>query len=111
MIQHHPRRPKRCRRITAARDKFLPHAAVKQGDLHCPALRDAGKKPFVLDSPRPTISFKEYAYNEMRYRVLSRTHPIEAQKLLKSAQELVEMRWQTYEHMAKQEPARFQPRA
>ena len=76
-----------------------------------PALRDAGKKPFVLDSPRPTISFKEYAYNEMRYRVLSRTHPIEAQKLLKSAQELVEMRWQTYEHMAKQEPARFQPRA
>ena len=76
-----------------------------------PALRDAGKKPFVLDSTRPTISFKEYAYNEMRYRILSRTHPVEAERLLKSAQELVEMRWQTYEHMAKQEPARFQPRA
>ena len=76
-----------------------------------PALRDAGKKPFVLDSTRPTISFKEYAYNEMRYKVLARTHPVEAERLLKSAQELVEMRWQTYEHMAKQEPARFQPKA
>ena len=76
-----------------------------------PALRAAGKKPFVLDSPRPSIPFKDYAYNENRYRVLTRTHPEEAAKLLQSAQELVELRWQTYEHMAKQEPAKFQPSA
>jgi pyruvate-ferredoxin/flavodoxin oxidoreductase len=74
-----------------------------------PALRAAGKKPFVLDSPRPSIPFKDYAYNENRYRVLTQTHPEEAAKLLQSAQELVELRWQTYEHMAKQEPAKFQP--
>jgi pyruvate-ferredoxin/flavodoxin oxidoreductase len=74
-----------------------------------PALRTAGKKPFVLDSPRPSIPLKDYAYNEMRYKVLTQTHPEEAEKLLRSAQELVELRWQTYEHMAKQEPARFQP--
>jgi pyruvate-ferredoxin/flavodoxin oxidoreductase len=73
-----------------------------------PALRDAGKKPFVLDSPRPTISLQEYAYNEMRYKILQRNNPEEARLLMQSAQELVELRWQTYEHMAKQEPAKFQ---
>ncbi len=74
-----------------------------------PALRAAGKKPLVLDSPRPSIPLKEYAYNEMRYKILTRTNPEEAEKLMQSAQELVELRWQTYEHMAKQEPAKFQP--
>ena len=74
-----------------------------------PALRAAGKKPFVLDSPRPTVPFKDYAYNELRYRVLTKTHPEDAEQLMQSAQELVELRWQTYEHMAKQEPAKFQP--
>jgi len=74
-----------------------------------PALRAAGKKPFVLDSPQPSIPLSEYAYNEMRYKVLQRTHPEAAQQLMKSAQELVELRWQTYEHMAKQEPAKYQP--
>jgi pyruvate-ferredoxin/flavodoxin oxidoreductase len=74
-----------------------------------PALRAAGKKPFVLDSPRPSIPFKDYAYNENRYRILTRTHPEEAEKLLKSAQELIELRWQTWEHMAEQDPAKFQP--
>jgi len=74
-----------------------------------PALRAAGKKPFVLDSPRPSIPLRDYAYNEMRYKVLQRTHPEEAGHLMQSAQELVELRWQTYEHMAKQEPAKYQP--
>jgi pyruvate-ferredoxin/flavodoxin oxidoreductase len=73
-----------------------------------PALRDVGKKPFVLDSPRPSIPLEEYAYNEMRYRTLLKTHPETAEKLMKSAQELVDMRWATYEHMANQKPAKFQ---
>ena len=74
-----------------------------------PALRAAGIKPFVLDSPRPSIPLKDYAYNEMRYRILTKTHPEQAEKLMQSAQESIELRWQTYEHMAKQEPAKFQP--
>ena len=74
-----------------------------------PALRAAGKKPFVLDSPRPSIPLTEYAYNEMRYKVLLKTDPVGAEKLMRSAQELVDMHWQTYEHMAKQEPSKFQP--
>ena len=74
-----------------------------------PMLRAAGKKPFVLDSPRPSIPLTEYAYNENRYRVLKQTHPEEAEKLMRSAQEQIENRWQTYEHMAEQGPAKFQP--
>ncbi len=73
-----------------------------------PALRAAGKRPFVLDSPRPTIPLREYAYNEMRYKVLTKTHPDEAEKLMQMAQETVDRRWQTYEHLSKQEPAQFE---
>jgi len=74
-----------------------------------PTLRDVGRKPFVLDSPRPTIPLEEYAYNEMRYKVLLKTNPEEADELMRGAQELVDRRWETYEYMAEQEPARFQP--
>ena len=74
-----------------------------------PALRAAGQKPFVLDSPRPTVPLEDYIYNENRYRVLKQTHPEEAEQLLRSAQEAIELRWQTYEHMANQEPSKYQP--
>ncbi len=73
-----------------------------------PALRTAGKKPFVLDSPRPTIPLREYAYNEMRYKILTKTHPEEAEKLMQMAQETVNRRWQTYEHLSQQEPTEFE---
>jgi pyruvate-ferredoxin/flavodoxin oxidoreductase len=45
----------------------------------------------------------------MRYRVLVKSNPREAEQLMRSAQELIELRWATYEHMAEQEPAKFQP--
>src|SRR5690606_30941328 len=32
-----------------------------------PELRKIGRNPFVLDSPRPTIPLRDYAYNERRY--------------------------------------------
>jgi len=72
-----------------------------------PALRAAGKKPFVLDSTRPTIQLREYAYNENRYKVLTKTNPQEAERLMQMAQEMVDRRWATYEHLAKQEPGEF----
>ena len=73
-----------------------------------PALRAAGKKPFVLDSIRPTIPLREYAYNENRYKVLTKTNPEEAERLMVMAQETVSRRWETYEHMAKQDPGEFE---
>ncbi len=74
-----------------------------------PALTTVGRKPFVLDSPRPSVPLEDYAYNEMRYKVLLKTNPEEAKALMRGAQELVDRRWQTYEHMARQEPTRYQP--
>jgi pyruvate-ferredoxin/flavodoxin oxidoreductase len=74
-----------------------------------PALTAVGRKPFVLDSPRPSVPLEDYAYNEMRYKVLLKTNPEEAKALMRGAQELVDRRWQTYEYMAEQEPTRHQP--
>ncbi len=73
-----------------------------------PALRAAGRKPFVLDSTRPTIPLREYAYNENRYKVLVKTNPVEAERMMQMAQETVNRRWHTYEQMSKQEPGQFE---
>ncbi|ATX81068.1 pyruvate-ferredoxin/flavodoxin oxidoreductase [Mariprofundus ferrinatatus] len=74
-----------------------------------PMLRQAGKKPFVLDSPTPTMKVRDYAYTEMRYKLLQRNHPEEAERLMNLAQESADLRWATYEHMAEQDPSEFQP--
>ncbi len=73
-----------------------------------PELRSAGKRPFVLDSIRPSIPLREYAYNENRYKVLTKTNPEEAERLMQMAQETVNRRWQTYEHLAQQGPGQFE---
>ncbi len=74
-----------------------------------PVLRSEGRNPFVLDSTRPTISLKDYAYNELRYRIIQRSNPEEAEKLMTLAQEMVDLRWRTYEEMASQSARDFQP--
>ncbi len=74
-----------------------------------PTLRLKNENPFVLDSPRPTIPLKEYAYNELRYKVLTVTHPDEAEKLMKHAQELVNLKWKNYEELATKTASDFVP--
>ncbi len=72
-----------------------------------PMVRAGGGNPFLLDSSRPRIAFTEYAGRELRYRILARTHPPEAERLLALAQEEVNRRWATYEEMASQGAERF----
>jgi len=74
-----------------------------------PALRKKNRNPFVLDSPRPTMALKDYAYQEMRYKVLVHTNPVEAEELMKLAQEVVNLRWKTYEEMATKQASDFTP--
>jgi len=74
-----------------------------------PTMRSVGKSPFQLDSPRPTIPFKDYAYNEVRYNSLARSRPEEAALLLASAQAAVIEKYQQYETLAAQDGSRFQP--
>ena len=59
-----------------------------------------GENPFILDSRDPKISFAEYAYNETRYKMLTKTNPEAARELLAQAQEIVNERWHVYKHMA-----------
>lgn len=74
-----------------------------------PMLRKSDKNPFILDSPRPKIPLKEYAYNELRYRILQRSNPEEAERLMNLAQEIVDLRWKNYEDMASWNYEAFQP--
>ena len=74
-----------------------------------PVLRKDNRNPFVLDSPKPTIKLRDYAYNELRYKVLTQTNPEEAERLMVLAQEIVDLRWKNYEEMAGFGAASFQP--
>jgi pyruvate-ferredoxin/flavodoxin oxidoreductase len=74
-----------------------------------PEARQSDQNPFMLDSQRPRISLKDYVYNELRYKMLSRTNPAEAERLLKLAQEAVYLRWNVYEEMATRKGDQFHP--
>jgi len=66
-----------------------------------PALRRGGEHPFTLDSPRPTLTFQQYAERELRYRELARTRPIEAETFMTQAADAIARRWQHYEDLAR----------
>jgi len=76
-----------------------------------PEARQSDQNPFMLDSQRPRVALKDYAYNELRYKMLSRTNPAEAERLLKLAQEAVYLRWSVYEEMATRSGDQFHPNA
>ncbi len=69
-----------------------------------PELALEGKNPFKLESKGLKIPFKDYAYMETRYKMLTKSHPELAAKLIKEAQEDVIKRWKEYERMAAWEP-------
>ena len=76
-----------------------------------PAMREAERNPFRLDSPRPTIPFRDYAYNELRYRALAASHPQEAAELARMAQQVVDEKYRAYEELAGFGGERFHPPA
>jgi pyruvate-ferredoxin/flavodoxin oxidoreductase len=65
-----------------------------------PALAEAGKNPFKLDSSAPKIPLQDYIYTEGRYRMLQQSDPEVAKVLLEKAQMAVEQRWQNYKQLA-----------
>jgi pyruvate-ferredoxin/flavodoxin oxidoreductase len=60
---------------------------------------------FILDSQAPQVPVEAYAYNEIRYRALADSHPVEARALLEAAQEDIDRRWRVYQSLADQWPA------
>lgn len=65
-----------------------------------PNLELEGKNPLILDSKAPTVSFKEYAYNETRYKMLTKSDPDVADMLARQAQDDINKRWHYYEQLA-----------
>ena len=76
-----------------------------------PVMRTVGENPFILDSPRPRIPLKAYAYNELRYSSLARSRPEEADALLVMAQAAVTEKYREYEELARRDGSRFHPDA
>jgi pyruvate-ferredoxin/flavodoxin oxidoreductase len=65
-----------------------------------PDLLAQGKNPLKLDSKPPKIRYADYALKETRFRMLTKSHPENAQRLLKAADEQILWRWRMYEQLA-----------
>ena len=65
-----------------------------------PNLKDIGRNPMHIDSQAPSISFKEYASTENRYRALAKANPGASDELMALAQADITKRWQTYQRLA-----------
>jgi len=76
-----------------------------------PMMRTVDENPFRLDSPRPRIPLKSYAYNELRYSSLGNSRPEEADALLAMAQAAVDEKYRQYEELASRPGTRFHPDA
>ncbi len=58
-----------------------------------PQLKEAGKNPLQLDSKPPTVDVEEYLYSENRYRILQKSKPDAAKKLLELAKSDIAQRY------------------
>ncbi len=65
-----------------------------------PVTAEEGQNPLKLDSKDPQVPFQVYAYNETRYKMLTKSHPETAKKLLELAKQDVKQKWHYYKQMA-----------
>jgi pyruvate-ferredoxin/flavodoxin oxidoreductase len=68
-----------------------------------PMLAREGKNPLRLDSKAPKIKFEDYAYTEARYKMLTKSNPAEAKRLMALAEEDARRRYRIFEEMAREE--------
>ena len=93
--------------INMAKGMDSQKAAVESGHYplfrYNPANELEGKNPFKLDSKAPSISYKDFAYQETRFKMLTKSKPERAKTLLDYAQKETNERWKFYENWAKLE--------
>jgi pyruvate-ferredoxin/flavodoxin oxidoreductase len=79
-------------------------AAVNSGQWalyrYNPDLVKEGKNPLQLDYRKPKIKVEEYAYMETRFKMLTKSNPEEAKRLIDLAQKDADERWRFYEQLA-----------
>jgi pyruvate-ferredoxin/flavodoxin oxidoreductase len=54
----------------------------------------------LLDSRSPKLPIEASLYSENRFKMLTRSNPEDAKRLLKEAQSEVNTRWQMYQYLA-----------
>ncbi len=69
-----------------------------------PQMAAEGHNPLKLDSKPPTRHFREYAYNETRYKMLTKSMPERAQRLLVEAEKAAKHRYDYYRKLANLSP-------
>ncbi|MEW6128577.1 MAG: pyruvate:ferredoxin (flavodoxin) oxidoreductase [Acidobacteriota bacterium] len=83
-------------------------AAVESGQWllyrYNPDLTETGENPLQLDSRAPKIALEQYLYRENRFKMLTKSHPEDAKRMLKEAQKDVYDRWRFYEYFASRKP-------
>jgi pyruvate-ferredoxin/flavodoxin oxidoreductase len=65
-----------------------------------PRRSEQGDNPLQLDSRSPKATVEQSMYNENRFKMLTRTKPEDAKRLLQQAQGDVNTRWQMYQYLA-----------
>jgi pyruvate-ferredoxin/flavodoxin oxidoreductase len=74
-----------------------------------PMLAREGKNPLKLDSKAPKIKFEDYAYTEARYKMLTKSNPEEAKRLMALAEEDTRRRYRIFEEMSREENSTAPP--
>ena len=65
-----------------------------------PDLVQEGKNPLQLDMRSPKSNVEKSLYDENRFKMLTKSKPEDAKRLLKQAQQDVNIRWQMYQYLA-----------
>jgi len=65
-----------------------------------PDLAAEGRNPLQIDSKPPTMKFADYAYNETRYKMLTKSKPEEARRLIELAQQDADYRLRVLQQLA-----------
>jgi pyruvate-ferredoxin/flavodoxin oxidoreductase len=66
-----------------------------------PARAEQGENPLQLDSRAPKLRIEDYIYQETRYKMLTKSDPERAKRLLDLAQGDATERWELYHRLAK----------
>jgi len=64
-----------------------------------PRRLDDDKNPLQIDSKKPSIPVADYLYQETRYKMLTKSMPDRAKRLLGEAEEYIKQRWQKYQDL------------
>jgi pyruvate-ferredoxin/flavodoxin oxidoreductase len=69
-----------------------------------PERAEQGQNPLELDSRAPKIPLEQFLYLENRFKMLTKSKPDEARRLLAQSQRDVHARWRLYEYLSARKP-------